>query len=231
METHLSIRFISAIALGFCINSLSAQETPVPVKELQDKFSESRKVSNTLVRDYSWDSRTDVTRDGKVVDILIEHFWYTGEGKPTSRIINDEEAKLPSSFLIHRLAEEMKEKTVDFMKALHVFLQEYALTGEGELATFFTKAVIGDLGPEGEMLVSGNDVIVGGDKMVWYIDPKNYTLSRASVYTTFKGEKVEFSASYKYLSPGINYMAFAEIIVPGRNLLVKLHNYDYSKAD
>jgi hypothetical protein len=165
------------------------------------------------------------------MDILIEHFWYGKTGKPESKIINDEEAKLPSSFLMHKIAEKMKDKIMTFMDGLHAFLESYALTSQQEGSKFFVKAVIGNPDPDGEIIVAGNDVIVPGDKMLWWIDSKSYTLSRASISTTFEGEQVEFSASYKYISPGLNYIAFAEILVPGKSITVQLHAYDYNKMD
>ena len=66
---------------------------------------------------------------------------------------------------------------------------------------------------------------------MWWIDLHNHTVSKASVSTTFEGDQVEFTATYKYILPGLHYMAFAEILVPAKSIMVQLHSYDYTKTD
>jgi len=231
MKKLKSVIYIPGLLLLLSAFPVFGQQTNAVVNDLEWKFYQSRKTSNDLVKAYSWDSRTDVTREGKVVDILIEQFSYASDGKLQRKIINDQEAKLPSSFLIHEIAEEMKTKMISFMDNLRIFLEEYALTDQQKGSLFFSKAKIGSPDPEGQILVCGEDVIIKGDKLSWWIDAHNYTISKVSISTIFEGDQIEFTATYKYIIPGLNYLAFAEILVPPKNIMVQLHCYDYMKAD
>ena len=219
------------IVLVFFVFPVFGQQTRFEAKDLQAKFYQSRKLSDELVRSYTWESRTDVTKDGKVMDILIENIRYGSDGKLHWKIINDQEAKLPSSFLLHQIAEDMKTKMVNFMNNLRVFLEEYALTDQEKGALFFSKAMIGNPDSEGQILVSANDVIVKGDRLQWWIDSRNFSITKTSISTTFEGDQIEFTATYKYIVPGLNYMAFADIMVPAKSTVVMLHCYDYIKLN
>jgi hypothetical protein len=227
MKTLCSIISLFATTIQFMTFQAAGQQANSGPKELEDKFYKARKMSSELVKNYSWDSRTDVQKDGKVMDILIEQVNYGPDGKVQRKIINDQETKLPSTFLIHQIAEDMKTKMVNFMNNLHLFLEDYALEDQNRGSLFFSKAMIGDPDPEGQILVSGSDVIVKGDRLQWWIDSRNYSITKASISTTFDGDQIEFTATYKNIPPGLNYMAFAEILVPAKSILVQLHSYDY----
>jgi hypothetical protein len=227
MKSLYTVPLILATAFTLQSVRVSGQLTTPGARDLEEKFYEARKISTDLVRNYSWDSRIDVTKDGKVMDILIQQEMYGADGKLEKKVLNDQEAKLPSSFLIHQVAEEMKTKMITFMDGLHLFLESYALDDRSKASSFFSKAMIQEIQPGGDILVVANDVIVDGDRLQWWVDPHTFEIIKASVSTVFEGEKVEFTATYKNIPPGLNYMAFAEILVPSKSLMVQLHSYDY----
>jgi hypothetical protein len=219
------------LGLQFCPLLLTAQQRVVDAKVLGDKVSEAFKVSSEVIRQYVWNVRTDVTREGKIVDILIEEFGYTQDGRLVKKVVNDQEAKLPSSFLVHQVAEEMKTRLVGFMNDLRVFLKEYALEDEAGRRSFFARAEIGAPDPGGQVLVTCRDVLVKGDKLQWWVDLNNYSVSRASVSTIFDGDTVEFTTTNKYFPSGMQSMALAEILVPAKSIMVQLHFYDFTRHE
>jgi len=229
MNNLKPVMCISWLTLNILAFHVSGQQPDPAPQEFSEKFNQARKASEELKRSYSWNSRTDVTKEGKLMDILIEEIDWGPDGNLRRRIINDQEAKLPSSFLIHQVAEEIKSKMISFMSNLHAFLQEYALDDVPRRNTFFSRAIFGVPDPGDQILISCSDVIVKGDKLLWWIDLHNYSITKASVSTTFDGDQIEFSGTYKFLDPGLNYLAFAEILVPAKGIMVQLHCYDYVK--
>jgi hypothetical protein len=219
------------LSLQFCSLASIAQHREVDAKSLEEKVSEALKLSNEVIRQYIWNVRTDVTREGKVVDILIEEFGFTADGRLVKKVVNDQEAKLPSSFLIHQVAEEMKTKLVGFMNDLRIFLKQYALEDEAGRKSFFARAVIGSPDVNGEVLVSCKDVLVKGDKLFWWVNLQNYSVTRASVSTVFDGDTVEFTTTNKYFPSGMQTMALAEIMVPAKSIMVQLHFYDFTRHE
>ena len=146
------------------------------------------------------------------------------------KIISNQEAKLPSTFLVHQIATDMKTKIVNFMNDLRVFLEKYSLDDKTLGGPFFFKAIIGNPDLAGQVLITGKDVLVKGDNLRWWIDLHNKSVTKASIVTNFEGNQIEFSATYKYIDPGLQYMNFAEIRVPSKSIIVRLQFYDYANS-
>jgi hypothetical protein len=231
MKNFKSLIYYIGVAMFFMVFPVNGQLTKIDPKELEKQFYLSKDKSDEIVKDYSWYYRTDVIRDGKVVSIRIEACRYGSDGKLQEKIINNQEAALPSTFLIHEIAQEQKTKLVTFLNDLRVFLEKYALSDKKLGSCFFSNAIIGSPDPNGQVLVNGKDVIVKGDKLQWWIDLHIKAVTKASLVTTFEDNQVEFTATYKYIDPGLQYMNFAEIKVPSKNVIVQLQFYDYSKRN
>jgi hypothetical protein len=50
---------------------------------------------------------------------------------------------------------------------------------------------------------------------------------RMSIMTTFQGDDVTVTATFKSLASGLNYPAYIQLNVPDKNLTVLIQNYDY----
>ncbi len=206
----------------------SGQKKLLNTNETDQKFSQVWKQSEASRKNYSWTSRTEVTRDDKMVQVLVEKVSIDPDGRQNRKTISNQEAPLPSALLIRKIAEDQKSKIVDFMRDLRVFLEKYALTDDSTRHSFFSKANISAPDARGQLLVSGSDVYVKGDNLKWWIDTRSYTITYATISTTFKGVDADFSATY-YLLPGLNYMAQATIRVPSKNMAITLKFFDFMK--
>ena len=204
------------------------QKTLLNVKEIDQKFTQVWKESEVSRKKYSWKTKTEVTRDNKTIQVLIEEITTDPNGRQIRKVLSNQEAPLPSTFLIHRIAEDQKSKIIDFMSGLRNFLEKYALTDDSVRHAFFSKADISAPDVRGQLLVSGSDVFSNGDNLKWWIDTRSYTITYATISTTYKGVGAQFSATY-YLLPGLNYMAQANIRVPSKNMVIKLQFYDFIK--
>jgi len=196
--------------------------------EIDQKFSQVWKESVGSRKQYSWKARTEVIRNDKLIQLLIEEVSSGSNGVQNHKVITDQEAQLPSTIIIRQIAEDQKSKIVAFMSALRVFLEKYALEDDGNRHAFFSKASISAPDARGQLLVSGYDVLTPGDQLKWWIDTRSYTITYATISTTFHGVRAEFSATY-YLLPGLNYMSQAKIEVPSKNMVIKLQFYDFVK--
>lgn len=217
--------FFLSLLLAFPI---SGQKHLLSSREIDDKFSQVWNTSESARKQYSWKSKTEVIRDDKVVQVLVEEISYGSDGRQFKKVISNQEAPLPSTFLIHQIAEDQKAKVVTFMSNLRVFLERYALTDDSTRHVFFSKANIGLPDAKGQLLVSGSNVYARGDKLNWWLDTRNYALTKATISTTFQGTGAEFSASYGIIN-GFNYMAQATIAVSSKNMVIKLQFYDFVK--
>jgi hypothetical protein len=160
--------------------------------------------------------------------VLITDVSYGQNGLQIRKVISNQEAPLPSTIIIHQIAEDQKAKIVAFMNDLRIFLEKYALDNDSIRHSFFLKANITPPDARGQILVTGSNVLTKGDKLKWWIDTRSYTITNATISTTFKGVEAEFSGTY-YLLPGLNYMSQATIRVPSKNMVIKLQFYDFIK--
>ena len=204
------------------------QKNLLNTSEIDRKFSQVWKESEASRKKYSWKARTEVTRDGKEVQVLVEEVFADPNGRQIRKVISNQEAPLPSAFLIRQIAEDQKSKIVGFMGNLRIFLEKYALTDDNTRHSFFSNANISAPDARGLLLVSGSDVFASGDKLKWWIDTRSYTIAYATISTTFKGVSADFSGTY-YLFSGMNYMAQARIEVPSKNMVIVLKFYDFVK--
>jgi len=222
--TPLSLFFILA---AFSFSSFG-QKRLLTATEIDQKFSQVWKESEATRKLYSWKAKTEVVRNDKPVQTLIEDVMFSAGGKELRKVVSNEEAPLPSTILIRQIAEDQKAKIVGFMRDLRGFLEKYALTDDKIRNDFFTRATITPPDARGQMLVTGSDVLTKGDLVKWWIDTKSYTITNAWVSTTYKGVYAEFSGTY-YLLPGLNYMSWAQIRVPSKDLVVTLKFYGFVK--
>ena len=230
MKNLLSIVICIGLALNFLTFPVNGQQTNSEASELAKKFYLAKKMNDKNAKNYSWQSRTDVTtKDKKVLDILIEEISYGSDGNLQNKVINDQQAKPPSSFLLHNIAEKMKAEMERYMNGVHIFLGKYSLDDPKPGGLFFSKATISSPDPDGQILVSGETVNINGDKMSWWIDKNNYSLTKTSISTIFEGGEIEFTATFKHIPKGINYMAYAEILIPAKKIIVQIHTFNYTK--
>ena len=206
----------------------SGQKALLNANEIDQKFSQVWKLSEVSRKNYVWKERTEVVRDDKTVQDLIEEISIEANGKQIRKTISNQEASLPTGLLIRRIAEDQKSKIVDFMRDLRSFLERYSLADDSTRHSFFSKANLSAPDARGQLVVSGSDVFTKGDKLKWWIDPRSYTITYATISTTYKGVGAEFSGMY-YLLPELNYMAQSTIRVPSKNMVITLKFYDFLK--
>lgn len=208
---------------------LAEQQQHLNKQEIGQKFSEVWKKTQALQRTYQWKEKIEVLRDGEWVNTRIEQVSYSADGKLKRTVIRDEQAEMPTTFLIRQIAESAKAKMVRFMLDLSVFLNTYALSDNNSRYAFFNTATTTFSDKHGLLLVSGINVLTKGDRVNWWINTRTYSLTQATISTLFEGSKVDFNATYVNSPPGMNYMHKAEIRVPDKEIVVKLEFFDFVK--
>lgn len=220
---------LTGLTLLLFVFTAQGQKPRLNYQEIDSKFSEVWNTSVALRKAYSWYSRTDVIRDGDTVNVRIERHESDMDGRVISQVISEKQAELPSIILIRQLAEASKARLIAFMTGLKVYLEQYALTDDSLRHTFFARAAIGIPDANGLLLVAGANIIANEDKLNWWIDTKNYSITKATISTSYEDTKVDFTAFYGYLPTGMNYLTRAEIRVPEKNLVVNLQFYDFTQ--
>jgi hypothetical protein len=211
------------IALG------SAQPSPAQVKGegLANSIIAARQKNAVLMKQYSWNCRTEILENGTPKDTRIDTVTYGPDGQPQHTLLNDQSNPLPRGFLRRRVAEDERKKTEDYLKSLRTFLHQYTLPTAGAVINFISTSPIPAPGPGGILQLSGASVVTPGDTVSISINAPTQQTTRMSIMTFFQGDEVTVTATFKTLNNGLNYPAYVQINVPDKNLSVLIQNYDY----
>lgn len=203
-----------------------------PNTDLALKIADARKANATLMTQFSWTCRTELTEDQKVLDIRLESITYGPGGKLQRSLINDEGSPLPHGFLRRRIAEHKKEELEKYFTGLRELLDQYTLPTAGKILDFVNSTniqVTNNPGGTAWLKLNGTGVVHSGDSLMLELDPTSKQTRRMQISTTYEGGAVTATASFKTSKTGLTYMNFAEVEVPDKNMTLQVHNFDYEQ--
>jgi len=215
-----------AVAL-VVLAGLSSSQAQVANEGLANQIIAARKKNSTLMQQYSWNCRTEISENGTPKDTRIDTVTYGPDGQPQHTLLNDQANPLPRGFVRRRIAEQERDKMEKYLKDLRTFLHQYTLPTAGAVINFISTTPITPPGPGGLLQLSGSGVVVPGDTVSISIDAPTRQTRRMTMMSTFQGDEVTVTATFKTLTSGLNYPAYVQVNVPDKNLSVLIQNYDY----
>src|SRR5262245_16339798 len=106
------------------------------------EITDARKANGTLMREYTWHSRTELIMAGQVKDTRIDLVSYGPSGQVQRSLLNDISAPLPFGFLRRIHAKNEEEEAEKYVKALRSLLDQYTLPTEGKVLDFLNGAKV-----------------------------------------------------------------------------------------
>ncbi len=194
---------------------------------LANQIIAARQKNAALMKQYSWNSRIEILDNGAVKDIRIDQVMYGPGGQLQQTVLNDQPAAAPRGFLRKRIADQEKEKMEKYLKKLKEVVDDYTLPTSGKVIDFISKATIAAPDANGLLTFTGNGVVKPGDTMTMTIHAPTWQPRSITVTTLVEGDQVNLSATCKTLANGLNYVGFAQVDVPAKNLSLQVQNYDY----
>lgn len=226
MKTSRTLAVIVAI-LGLAPVA-PAQTTPAP-SEMAVRVAEAQKANAALMQQYSWTSRTEISDQGQVKDIRIDLVNYGPGGALQRTLMNDQGASLPFGFIRRRIAEHERQKMEEYLNGLRDLLEQYTLPTAAKVQGFMSRATATGPDASGLFEMTGQSVVVPGDTFAVWVDPRTRHLRRVHAGTYFQSNTVSFSATFATLPSGLNHVAYAEVIVPSKQISVQIQNFNYNR--
>jgi len=223
------LTMIAGVVLGLGLAAGAMAQAPAPNTEMATRIAEARRANAALMRQYSWTSRTEIVDKGQVKDIRIDAVTYGPGGGLERNLLNDQSAPLPFGFIRRKIAEDERKKIEEYLTGLRGLLEQYTLPTVQKVQEFMDRAKATGPDASGLFEVSGNSVVVPGDTFSIWVDPRTRHTRRLTVLTTFQGDQVTVTATFKTLASGLNHVAFAEAIVPAKQISVQVQNFDYNR--
>ena len=232
MEIRIKILPILAaglIAVGW--SQISLAQSQSTGANMAAQISEVRKANAGLMRQYTWESRTELIEEGSIKDIRIEALSYSPDGQLQRSLVKDQGTPLPESLLGGLIAEKRKERLEAYVKGLRDLLEQYALPTEASVLNFMNQPTTTMTLPDayGLILITGSGVNLPGDSLSLWIEALTRRTRKVQVNTFYEGEAVKLTATFKTLASGLNYVAYADVTIPGKLFTVQVQNYDYNR--
>ena len=218
-----ALRLFAALLLG--VSTLPA--TLAQSSGLATEIIAVRQKNDTLMRQYSWECRTDVLLDGVSKDLRIEQVNYGFDGQLQRTLINDQSAPLPFGFFAARIVEREREQVQQSLIGLRGLLDQYSLPSSGRIVAFISTGTISAPDANGRLQITGGNVVVPGDTLSLWVDAKTKQLVRMRIMTYYQGIQVTATATFNTLATGLNYMAYAQVDAPATGISLQVQNFDY----
>jgi len=223
----LCVLALIAIALS-SPSAVLAQTSPADVAFL---LTEARAANDALMREYTWISRAEMVDEGQVKDVRIEAVTYGAEGRLQRSVLNDAAAPLPRGFLRRHADEHERQKVEEYVAGLRSLLEDYTLPRAGRVQNFITTAMASGPDSGGLYKLTGRNVVLPGDSFAVWVDPTTRQGQKIQVSTSFDGDLVTLTATFKTLPSGLNHVAYAEVTVPTRQISIQVQNFDYDRSN
>jgi ribosomal protein L24 len=194
------------------------------------RIVEARKANAALMRQYTWQSRTELIDKGEIRDIRLDQVTYGPDGSLQRVVLNNQGASLPHGFLRRSIAENKKKEMEEYLTGLRGLLDQYTLPTAGKVLDFMTRATT--VGPDasGLIMMTGSGVVLPGDNLTIWTDAATRQTRKVQVKTYFQNDGVELTATFQTLPGGPTHVAFAEVIVPAKQLTVQVQNFNYVRT-
>lgn len=226
-----------ATGLGAMVLGLSlavAQEQEPPVQEppnkgvLATEINDGRKQNAAQMRNYSWNTRTQVKMDGEVKSVKVELVRFTPQGELQKATVSDssEGAKKPRG-VRGRVATKKIKGMQEWAAELGKLLQQYSLPTSGSILDFLDNATVERNGRMVNLV--GRNVIQQGDHMKVLVDAGSRQLKIIEVTTSLDGDAVEVQIISENLDDGLSYTAQQIVKVPAKKVELKIENYDFRR--
>jgi hypothetical protein len=201
---------------------------------LANQIIQARQKNAALLKQYVWNSNTVFMENGETKDTRIDQVMYGPDGNLQRIVLNNEGSHMPRGFLRRAIAENKKTQMEEYLTRLHTLLDQYTLPSAGALINFISQSnITTGTAPDGTpiLTMTGNGVVNPGDTLSMTVNPTNFATRRMEINTSYNGDPVTVTATFRTMPSGLTHVQYATVEVPDKGITLQIHNYDYVPND
>jgi hypothetical protein len=226
--TNRLVEVLLVCGLGASSSAL-AQMMGNPAGTTATQAAEVRSSDDMLLRNYSWSTRTELVKDGRILDQFVVQNSYLPSG-----LLQSTEIGVPYGMPTGFTNPAVSADTRAYLVALKAFVQTYRPTA-GALLNFISAAHVTGPNAQGALVAQGQGLIVNGDLVTIWLDATTKQLRREQVTTTFQsnaalGDPVQMISTFAPIPNGPTHMEYVQVTLPAMKAYVLIHNYNYTKV-
>ena len=220
-------RFLAAGCMMFCFLTVAAHEAP-DKGTLATQIAEGRQQNQLMMREYTWNTRTEVKIDGEVKSVKVDLVRFTPDGELQKTKISDsaDGQKKPRG-VKGKVASKKIKGMQEWAAELKALLQKYSLPTAGSLLDFMDKATVERNGQLATLIAP--DVVQQGDKMTVLADSESRQLKMIEVSTSLDGDAVQVEILNESLKDGPSYTARQVVTVPAQKVELTIENFNFQR--
>jgi hypothetical protein len=214
------------------------------VSEAQDKgeFAEAQKQNSEALKQYTWQSRTEIKVKGESKNVKLEQVRYDIDGKLQKTEIGgspEPQSEKPKARRRGRgdrakakIVEKKKKEFGEMMQALGKLVASYGAIPPDKMQAFVKSAQTsqGEGEQAGTMRIQGGGVLQPGDAMTLWIDPASRMMKRIEITTALEEKPVTVVSEYQSLADGPTYQARSIVSYPAKEVELIVENHDYQRV-
>lgn len=223
--------FITACLLGYMLEPATIHAQTTVTENLQavsEKVIEVRNSNLQALKDYSWNQRTEVMKDGEIMSTRLELVRYDGDGKEQRSILTETKPEQKK-----RIAGRVQKKKMGEMQewgeGVNSFMVQYALPNAASLSDFLGKASIKPTEISGQIMLNSNNVVQPGDRMTMYVDKVDKRILNTQVFTNYGQDPVYLEITHGQLPEGIVYTREMKLEINTKGLQLTVENFNYNQ--
>lgn len=223
------VRPAAALAVIWCAGlSLSAQA---------GSFADAQRANQAALRHYTWKSRTELSVAGESKGVRLEQVRYDLDGRLQTTTIggssdqSEPRAGLPGpgGAIRKRVVARKREEFQELLEQLAALAERYAHLPPARAQAFAAGAAItpGEGIETGSLRVTGQDVLLPGDRLVLWVDPATFMTRRVEIVTVHDGHPVSVVSDFRSLENGLTYQARSILRYPEKRVEIAVESFEY----
>jgi hypothetical protein len=217
-----------AIACAAVLPGTVAWAQPPDAAEMARRYGESARQNATLMQQYSWKMRSELTIKGEAKPAQIYQLRYDLDGKlQKTQVTAAQEPKKKRGIR----GANQKGKIEDFQAwaaELADLVKGYMAPSPGTMMDFYGKATMSP-SPDGTAQMSAGSFLQPGDKATFWVDKQTSAPVRFQFNTSLQGDPVEGIVEFGRVPNGPQYAARISVSVPAKKVTAKIENFDFVK--
>jgi hypothetical protein len=201
--------------------------------QMDQKLAQSQKQNEQALRQYTWQSRTEIRKGGetKNVQMAVNRYDIYGTLQKTT-VSSTPQQQLPTRGIRGLIAQKKKEDFKETLEGLSALARSYAELSPDAMQRFMgTASVTPEMNPQQKLFrVTGGNILQPGDSMTVWLDAVSRKQRRVEIHTTLDRKPVRIVSDFQDLPGGPNYMARSVIDYPSAELTLITENFDYQRS-
>jgi len=196
---------------------------------MAEAYAKSAKENAALLRQYTWNMRVSVTKDGEQKPVRLYLVRFTLEGTEQKTLLTPAPELRGGPFMRMIEKKKMEEAKKQADKIAEV-VKQYTTPSPGTMLDFYTKAKYTPA--PGDMLeISGADFVSAGDTAEFWVDKKTKKPHRFAFSANMDGNELTGTVHFDQVPKGPLYAARIDLGISGDDESAVIETFNYQKSN